>query len=81
VEALGLPLGSYEHLGGDVEAALREEASEPRVIEENDRISRVEREKADVSNERGVDQPSSFASGKYSILCACATGSHVTWPL
>lgn len=42
------------------------------MIEEDDRVAGVEREKVDVAIR---NQPSTFSTGTYSILCAWATPS------
>ena len=60
-----------------------DELREALVIEKDDGVTGVETEEVDVPNERARDvfrraHPRSFATGVYSILCACATGSQVT---
>ncbi len=52
LQVLGLPLGADERLRLDAEAALGRPPREPRVIEEDDRVARVEAEEPDPANER-----------------------------
>lgn len=49
---LGLALPGHDRRGADIEAAFGHEAGDARLIEEDDRPARVERQNADAANER-----------------------------
>jgi GntP family gluconate:H+ symporter len=66
------------NLGSPADAAAHaDEGTEPFMVQKDDGVPGVEAKKLDAGE---VHQPRSFAVATYSILCAWATGSHVTWP-
>ena len=74
-QAFGLALGDDEPVTRNGEPGVDRDLREARVIEEDDRVPRVERQEIDVVEERRHCAASTFSTGTYSALWATATPS------
>ena len=72
VQTLRLPFGADERLGGDRETALPCQSRQPRVVEKDDGVARVQREQPDAANQFRVDHAAFRAAWRARRIPSCA---------